>query len=136
MKSNLKDTDRKVFIKDIPQLTWGEGFDNSFIRSAQLVLNSLGEEYSYKFLMGISGAAFRLHFHPDFCPSSADSTVGFDVSSVLFPSLGYQIAVSKIDGKSFKDIRSLYQKITEQINRGIPMIAINLKVCPEWGIIT
>lgn len=117
-------------------MEWGKNTDNSFIRSTQLTLNALGENYSYDFLMGISGAAFKLHFNPDWCPGSADSTTGFDVSNVLFKSLGYECELKKIDDNSFNDIRSLYHMIINQINQGVPIIAINLKVCPVWGIIT
>lgn len=136
MKTNLIELKEKAFINEIPRLEWGKNTDNSFIRSTQLTLNSLGENYSYDFLMGISGAAFRLHFHPDFCPSSADSTTGFDVSKVLFKSLGYKCELHKIDDNSFEDIKGLYQRIIAQINDCKPIVAINLKVCPEWGIIT
>jgi hypothetical protein len=41
-----------------------------------------------------------------------------------------------IDDNDFSDIRALYQKIITQINLGIPILAINLKVCPVWGLIT
>ena len=136
MKSGVVETKDKVFIDKIPRLKWGENTDNSFIRSAQLSLNALCENYSYEFLMGISGVAFRLHFNPDWCPSSADATTGFDVSRVLFKSLGYKSELHSIDHNNFNDIKSLYQKIITQINLCIPIIAINLKVCPEWGIIT
>ena len=136
MNSKVVETEDKVFIDKIPQLKWGENADNSFIRSAQLTLNALGEKYSYDFLMGISGAAFRLHFKPDWCPSSADATTGYDVSKVLFKSLGYDAELYKIDDNEFEDIKALYKKIIARINLGIPIIAINLKVCPEWGIIT
>jgi len=136
MKSKVVETKDKGFIDKIPQLKWGENTENSFIRSTQLTLNALGENYSYEFLMGISGAAFRLHFNPDWCPSSADSTTGFDVSKVLFKSLGYKSELRSIDDNNFEDIKSLYRKIIAQINLGIPIPAINLKVCPEWGIIT
>jgi hypothetical protein len=136
MKPRVVESEDKVFIDKIPQLKWGENSDNSFIRSSQLTLNALGENYSYEFLMGISGAAFRLHFNPDWCPSSADSTTGFDVSRVLFKSLGYKSELHSIDHNSFDDIKSLYQKIIAQINLGIPIVAINLMPYTEWGIIT
>lgn len=136
MKSNVKELKDKVFIENIPRLVWGRNTDNSFIRSTQLTLNSFGENYTYDFLMGISGAAFRLHFHPDFCASSADSTTGFDVSKILFKSLGHNCDLHKIDDNSFEDINGLYQRIISQINDSKPIVAINLKVCPEWGIIT
>ncbi len=55
MKSGIVETEDKVFIEKIPRLKWGENTENSFIRSAQLSLNAPGENYSYEFLMGISG---------------------------------------------------------------------------------
>jgi len=133
---NLKETSDRIFIENIPRLEWGKNNDISFIKSAQLALNSIGENYNYEFLMGISGAAFRFHFHPDWCPSASDFTTGFDVSKVLFKSLGYNYEFYSIDDNSFDEIRTLYHKIIDQINKGIPIIAINLKVYPEWGIIT
>jgi len=136
LKSKVVETKDKVLIENIPRLEWGKNTDISFIKSTQLALNALGENFSYEYLMGISGAAFRLHFHPDWCPSSGDVTTGFDVSKVLFKSLGYNCELHSIDDNSFNDIKSLYQKIIAQINLGIPIVAINLKVCPEWGIIT
>ena len=136
VKSKIIEQKDKVFIDNIPPLRWHENTDNCFIRSSQLTLNALGENYSYDFLMGISGAAFRLHFHPDWCPSSADSTTGFDVSRILFKSLGYKSVFHRINDNSFDDIKALYQKIIKEINFGRPIIAINLKACTEWGIIT
>jgi len=136
MSAKVIETHDKVFIDCIPRMKYGENMDNTFVRSAQLSLNALGENYTYDYLMGISGAAFRLHFHPDWCPSSADATVGFDVSRVLFKSLGYKCEFVKIDDNSFKDIRSLYKKIIAQINLGRSIVSINLKACPDWGIIT
>ena len=136
MKSWIIESEDKIFLDHIPRLEWGKSTENSFIRSTQLTLNALGDNYSYEYLMGISGAAFRLHFHPDWCPSSADATVGFDVSKVLFKSLGYAGNLHVIDDKNFLEIRNLFKKIIEHIDQGIPAITINLKTCPELWIIT
>jgi hypothetical protein len=136
MKASLCDNEEQKFIENIPELKWNEGRDTSFIGSVQLTLDSLGDPYEYEYLMGISGAAFRFHFQPDWCPSAGDQTTGFNVSGGLFKSLGYSYEAVVIDDGSFDDIRSLYQRVIQQINKGIPVIAINLKVCPEWGIIT
>ncbi len=84
MHSNLTNTADRIFIDGIPGLNWGRNNETSFIKSVQLALNALGENYSYNFLMGISGAAFRLHLHHEWCASSGDVTTGFDVSKVLF----------------------------------------------------
>jgi len=136
MQPDLVETDESVIIDHIPRLEWGKNNDNSFIKAVQLALNTMGEDYSYDFLMGISGAAFRLHFKPDWCASSTDSTAGFDVSEVLFNTLGYDYELHTINHNNLDDIKTLYHKIVNQINMGIPVIGINLKFCPEWGLIT
>ena len=136
MKSAVIQSSERTFIENILRLQWGKNADNSFIRSTQFALNALGENYSYQYLMGISGAAFRLHFDPDWCPSSVDATTGFDVSKILFRSLGYACELVKINDNSFDDIRFLYQKIMNQIDSGIPIVAVNLRGHTEWGIIS
>jgi hypothetical protein len=136
MDAIVMDEEDRVFLKGIPRLEWGKGMETSFIRSVQVALNALGETYSYDFLMGISGAIFRIHVHPEWCPSAVDMTTGFDLSRDLFSSLGYHGELVVIDDNNPEEIRSLYRRIREQIDRGIPIVAINLKTCPEWGIIT
>jgi hypothetical protein len=136
MNSNIKVTLDKVYIEGLPLLEWGKNNDISFIKSAQLVFNALGENYSYEYLMGISAAAFKFQFHPKCCASAGDITTGFDTANVLFKSVGYHYELITINDNSFEDIRALYKKIKQHINSGIPIIAINLKKHPDWGIIT
>jgi hypothetical protein len=50
--------------------------------------------------------------------------------------LGYNCELHKIDDNNFEEIKGLYGRIISQINNSKPIVAINLKVCPEWGIIT
>ncbi len=136
MKSKIVETDDHVFIENIPRLQWGRNMENTFIKSLQLTFNVLGEDVSYEYLMGISGAAFRFHFHPDWCPSSPDATVGFDTSKVTFDSLGYDYECITRYTNEKSNNKNIYQKIVSSINKKIPVIAIDLKECPDWGIIT
>jgi hypothetical protein len=134
--AKVTETGDRVFIDHIPPMKYGEQMDNTFVRSMQLSLNALGENLNYDYLMGVSGAAFRLHFDPKWCPSSVDATVGFDVSREIFVSLGYKLRFIKINPNSFSDIKSLYKKIKFQIDSGRPIVAINLMGNMDWGIIT
>jgi len=136
MQSKVSHSEKRVLIEGVAPLQWGKGMDTSFIRSCQVALNAMGEHLSYDYLMGISGAAFRFHFHPEWCPSAADVTTGFSVAPVMFESLGYRYELHRIDDSSFLDIRDLYQRIITQVDSGMPVVAINLRVCPEWGVIT
>jgi hypothetical protein len=135
MSARLKETSDKVYIEGIPPMRYGEHMDNSFIRSVQLCLNALGEHYSYEYLMGISGAAYRLHFDPKWCPSSTDATCGFDVSIVIFKYLGYSAEFKRINHNSFSEIKGLYALIRKQIDQGKPIVAINLMGNMDWGIV-
>jgi len=135
MTAEIRKEKDRVFIDHIPVLRWGEGMDNSFVRSVQLTLNALGENYSYIFLMGVSGAAFRLHFHPEWHADSVDATTGFDVSKILFSSLGYEADLHSINKERPDAVKSLYRRVTAQIDRGIPVIAGKLKGDHGWGII-
>ena len=136
MKANTTETNDMIFIDGIPPMNYGENKDNTFVRSVQLSLNALGENYSYDHLMGISGAAFRIQFDPGWCPSSADATCGFDVSHEIFKSLGYSARFKRINHNSFQDIKDLYSEIKTQIDQGRPIVAINLMGDMEWGVIT
>jgi len=136
MTTKLTEIDDRVFIDQIPPMRYGEQMDNTFVRSMQLCLNALGENYTYDYLMGISGAAFRLHFDPKWCPSSTDATCGFDISEVIFKSFGIKVKFKKINHNSFLDIKALYSEIKTQIDLGRPIVALNLMGYMDWGIVT
>jgi transcriptional regulator with XRE-family HTH domain len=52
---------------------------NSVMGALELALETLGDDVTYAFLMGASGAAFRLQIaHPEWCPSAPYAGVGFD----------------------------------------------------------
>ena len=136
MTPEIIEKEERKFIDGIPPMNYGEHKDNTFVRSVQLSLNALGENYSYDYLMGISGAAFRIQFDPGWCPSSADATCGFDISQEIFKSLGYPARFKRINHNSFQDIKDLYSEIKIQIDQGKPIVAINLMGDMEWGIIT
>jgi hypothetical protein len=136
MTTEIKETETSKFVEGIPPMHYGENKDNTFVRSVQLSLNALGENFSYDYLMGISGAAFRIQFDPGWCPSSADATCGFDVSHEIFKSLGYSARFKRINHNSFQDIKDLYSEIKAQIDQGMPIVAINLMGDMEWGIVT
>ncbi len=79
MQSNIIKQNGKVFIEGVQKLGWGLGKENTFMGALQSTLNTIGDDVTYEYLVGISGAAFRLHFHyPEWCPSSPDATCGFD----------------------------------------------------------
>ncbi|MBN1592596.1 MAG: PDZ domain-containing protein, partial [Candidatus Coatesbacteria bacterium] len=132
--------DAKI-IEGIDPLSWESEETISYIACVRRVLAHYGEQYEYMYLMGISGAAFRLHFFGGWCSSSPDPTCGFDCSKAVYEALGRKTEHHFMNHDNFEMPDALTepemrQKITEAIDRDIPVIAIDIVQIPEWGIIT
>jgi len=77
-------------LEGVEKLQWGKGQENTFMGALTAAMRAIGEDVTYDYLMGVSGAAFRLHFHqPNWCPSSPDATCGFDHFEPVMKALGY-----------------------------------------------
>ncbi len=123
----------KVFIKDIPPLKWEVSGETSFIASLNNIMTALKKETNYYELMGISGAAFRMHFSQEWCPSSGD---WYD-RSVVTQHLGFRTKnymVSEEEGKGISKAEAT-KLMKSSIDSGLPVIGIDLLKIPEWGII-
>lgn len=132
-----------VLIEGIEKLEWGSGRDNSFLACVFLLEQKFGSAISYQNLIGISGYGFRLQFFDRFCASSPDATVGFDAGSFLLSQLGYRfryyhsetLKSEELSGEYYSEAE-MRRVIIESIDRGFPVIAIDLIETPEWGLIT
>lgn len=123
-------------IGGVERLQWGQGMENTFIGSLTVVMKSLGEDVTYDYLMGVSGAAFRFHFAtPEWCPSSPDATCGFNCADPALAALGYDIRFIHAMEDS-PEAPALLQAVVDSIDAGHPVLAIDLKAVPDWGIIT
>ena len=126
-----------VVIEGLPVLNWDEGKENTFLACLEAVAGRLGIDKDYIELNGASGAAFRLHFFKDWCPSSPDPSCGYPTGSRAVDallSLNHDFRHIKEDDTTGQG--ALRQAIIASIDRGMPVIAIDLKSIPEWGIIT
>jgi len=132
--------DAKV-IEGIEPLSWEGGEASSWIGCARRVLAYDGEQHTYAYLMGISGSAFRLHFWRGWCPSSPDAGCGFNCAKVMLRALGRtsEVYEGKTEFQKSPDAlgeQQMREKIIQGIDRGRPVIAIDVVQVPEWGIIT
>lgn len=129
----LKDTSACI-LPNIMTLEWEKGMDCTWAGAVYAALKYMGEEYTYEQLMGMSGACYRIAFTEVWDWSAVDALVAFDYSTLLFSSIGYeQLWAERIDKGGRKEER---KRIMEDINSGKPVIAINLRIAPEWGVIT
>ncbi|MEO0077685.1 MAG: PDZ domain-containing protein [candidate division WOR-3 bacterium] len=133
-KDLVPDKDARV-IKGVPALSWLEGKSNSFMGALEAVLSQQGLRGDYTYLCGISGAAFRTHFFDTWCPSSPDPTCGFDAASEALAAVGLKATWLHVssDGKNKPKIVAAIKK---SIDAGMPVLAIDLRNLPEWGVIT
>lgn len=108
--------------------------DCTWAGAVYAALRYMGEAYTYEQIMGMSGACYRIAFAEVWDWSATDALVAFDYASTLFSAIGYEpIWVDRID----KDDRSEERRsIVADIANGKPVIAINPRVAPEWGVIT
>lgn len=124
----------KCILKDVMRLSWGEGMECPWAGSLHAALRYMGEPYSYHQIMGMSGACWRVCFTDVWDYSCTDALVAFDYATPLFRSLGYSFRmVDRVEKQERKRERLA---IMEDIRRGKPVLAINLRVAPEWGVIT
>jgi hypothetical protein len=86
--------------------------------------------------MGVSGAAFKLHFHqPNWCPSSAEPGTGFDCTKIAMKALGYKTELHFSSEDEPSAVKKARQAIVQSINNGFPAVAIDLVHSEDWGVI-
>lgn len=129
----LKDASTRI-LPGITTLEWETGMDCTWAGAVHGALRYMGGPCTYEQIMGMSGACYRIAFTEVWDWSAADALVAFDYASTLFSAIAYEpIWADRID----KDDRSEERrKIVADIANGKPVVAINLRVAPEWGVIT
>lgn len=106
----------------------GDGeHENSIIACIAGVMAALGEEnLSYEYLMGVSGAAFRVQLHqPNWCASAACAPCGYDCVPEAMKATGYRITWidTQREGKPLPEgIQQAFDAVTSSIERGLPVI--------------
>lgn len=127
----------KCILEDIKRLSWEngrEGMECPWAGALQASLAYMGEPYTYEQIMGMSGACYRICFVDVWDYSCTDALVAFDYATPLYEAIGYRFRmVERLEKQERKAER---QAIMEDIRRGRPVLAINLRVAAEWGIIT
>lgn len=129
----LKDVTRCV-LPGIIKLNWEEGMDCPWAGSLYAALKYMGDDYTYEQIMGLSGACYRICFTDVWDWSCTDALVSYNYSSVLFKALGYEeIWADRLEKSERKAER---ESIIRDIQNRKPVLAINLRIAPEWGVIT
>lgn len=160
-KERLKDMNKKIInILNALHRRYADGscFTGmvcSLAGAMTAALQVCGEDITYEEVMGLSGAAYRIAFRKEeWDYSSVDGLIGFDHVTPLMSALGYDVKfhygrcdrglyhrLASCDctvdyACSYEENHVLKKVIINSINRGIPVVAIDLIHIPEWGVIT
>jgi|GEM_PF-271827 len=97
-------------------------------------LKYMGETHTYEQIMGMSGACYRIAFAEVWDWSALDALVAYSYDVPLYNAIGYEpIWACRLE----KDERTAERRqIVSDILHGKPVVAINLRVAAEWGVIT
>lgn len=139
--ADKKDLYREPFVADrkeiegVEPLQWGKQMDCSWAGALTVALKVMGEDTTYEKVMGVSGACYRLAFsHPTWDYSSVDGLVAYDYATPAYKAFGYEpVFADRVDKKHRDDERN---NIISSLNHNKPVLAINLRCAPEWGVIT
>lgn len=102
--------------------------DNSVIACIAGAMAALGEDFSYPYLMGASGAAFRVQMRtPSWCPSAACAGVGYNCISSAMTVTGYRLTGLNVehDPDPQAAMAKVYPLVVESIERGVPVITLS-----------
>jgi hypothetical protein len=105
----------------------GDGsHENSVIACIAGVMAAMGEDFTYEYLMGTSGAAFRVQLHqPNWCPSAACAPCGYDCVPGAMKITGYRLTWidTQREGKGLGDgVEKAVQAVAANVDRGVPVI--------------
>lgn len=124
----------KCILKNVMPLSWEEGMDCPWAGALYAALQAMGEDCPYHRIMGMSGVCYQVCFTDVWDYSCTDALVTFDHATPLFKCLGRSFSlVERVEKQERKAER---RAIMADLQRGKPVLAINLRVAPEWGVIT
>jgi len=108
--------------------------DLTLVGALMSLLEFIGDDVSKDYVMGVSGGAFKLLWHPKWCPSSGDlALLGEEPIRRVFRAIGrdYEMVMRAEGGARDAELR---QRLVESINHGRPVLAFGV-VGPETCIV-
>jgi len=102
--------------------------DSSVIACLAGAMAAVGESFSYPYLLGTSGAAFRVQMQvPNWGPSAACAPCGYDCVPGAMAVTGYRLRCVNMqhDGQWLSDgVKEAIAAVPANIDRGVPIILI------------
>jgi len=124
-------------IEGLENVRWGGGqMENSVLGALSAAMRAIGEDVSYEYLMGVSGAAFRLQIHASGgCNAPAPHAgIGYNCVRPALEAMGYETVGhdthdpgiqgrwSWADEDDREEIHRVRDAILESIDDGVPVL--------------
>jgi len=116
-------------ISGVPMLKFGKGMDCTFFGALRACLQRIGEQVTYEYLMGVSGAAFATRFRSDWSATSADAGLNEDHAKPALEALGYSYEWAGSGMPNASEV------VIASIDAGIPIVASRLVGYTDWGLL-
>lgn len=117
--------DERTYLAGVEKLGWDMGRSVTFIGALTAAAHAMGAPFTFDYLMGASGVAFKLHkWGKGWCPSAGCAGPGYDVISRAFDATGYRTKGwlwfdnKPSDAERVEAIRL----VTKSIDRGWPAL--------------
>ena len=113
----------RVWIEPFEELRWDWTQTNSTLRCWAIIYQTLGLDITYADLMGVTGMAFRLQLHEQWCGSSPHLICGWrGGENLLIQASPFQIVGIGVRADDPESVETARQRIRDSIDRGIPVI--------------
>ena len=121
MSQGLKREGGKVWIEGVKG--WFCGEKESSVHAAQeAVMQAVGENITYEYLVGVSGLAFRMQVSKQgFCPSSPHLFCGYQCVARSVKALPWSVKVFEAKPEDNEKVKAARRAIVESIDRGVPV---------------
>ena len=102
---------------------WFAGDRESSVHAAEAaVMEAVGEDVTYEYLLGVSGLAFRMQVSVDgLCPSSPHSFCGYPCHARSSKALPWKLRIFEVKADDTKKVAEARQAVVESIERGVPV---------------
>ena len=129
------ETGSNIFFKNVEPLKFGENEVNTFAASFQRMLKCLGRDIPYWYIMGVSGAAFRLQIHYNsWRMVSADPISGYELTENFGKAFG--INLEQVWTCGIKDkVKKANSDIRNNLKLGKPVIGLGMDGNNYHGLI-
>jgi hypothetical protein len=120
-KVTIKREDDKVVLEGVKN--WFVGDKESSMQAAmESIMQALGEDVKYDYLVGVSGLAFRMQvYKKGLCPSSPHPACGYQCFDRSFKSLPWEMKSYQAKAEETEKVKEIRKLIVESIDKGIPV---------------